>query len=252
MLFFIFWVVSVVAVQLRANDHIAEKKSTDSDNGIFAFFIFTYLFMSIFFYYVLTFLIATACGTWYYGEDDNYCLTGIGRINKYHIGSFTFASLVLTFVKILQMIVNSSGNNSDNVAARCVQCFISCILRTIEHILRALNNVSVIIMAVTGESYCDSAKNAAFVLLDNLPLYSVVSLMSNFIVFGGVLFSVSLPTVIGMLYCSKNMNPTDKELEHLGVIIFFGTIILVIFFIGTLVESLNSIFVFYCLDLKLN
>jgi len=64
--------------------------------------------MTIFFYYVLSFLISTACANWYYGlKDTNYWCEGTGRINKYHIGSFTFAALLLTIIKIMKMLLKS-------------------------------------------------------------------------------------------------------------------------------------------------
>lgn len=152
----------------------------------------------------------------------------------------------------MQVIINSSGRESDNACARCIQCFISCILSQIEYMLRVLNSTAIVVMAVTGESYCDSAKSAAYVLFDSLGLYAAVSVISNLVMVGGVVMAVGLPTIIGILYCKKNYTPTDTELDHLGLILFFGTIILVAFIIGTLCEALNAVFVFYCLDLRLN
>jgi choline transporter-like protein 2/4/5 len=208
-LFFVFWVVSVVAVQSRANMHISQGVSTGSDLGIMGYFLFMYIFMSIFFYYVLTFLISTNCALWYYNIEDNYWCLGMGRINRYHIGSFTFGALLLALVKIMQLIINSSGSRSENACARCVQCFISCLLSQVEYLLRVLNNTTVIVMSVTGESYCDAAKTSAFVLFDHLGLFATVSVISNLVMFGGIVLAVGLPTIVGLLYCSKRLNPTD-------------------------------------------
>jgi hypothetical protein len=108
-LFFVFWAVSMVAVQMRANMHKNQGVSNSGDMGILGFFIFVYIFMGIFFYYVLSFLISTACALWYYGIEGGYFCTATGRINRYHIGSFTFAALLITLVRIMQIIINSSG-----------------------------------------------------------------------------------------------------------------------------------------------
>ena len=67
-----------------------------------ALWIFFHIFYSCFFYYCLVFLIATACAIWYYGLDQNYLCTGLGRIVKNHIGSFTFAALLVTIVTMLR------------------------------------------------------------------------------------------------------------------------------------------------------
>jgi hypothetical protein len=108
-LFFIFWVVSVVAVQMRANMHLSQGASTSGEYGILGYFVFVYIFMSIFLYYVLSFLISTACAFWYYNIEGDYFCTATGRINRYHVGSFTFAALLLTLVRVMQLIINSNG-----------------------------------------------------------------------------------------------------------------------------------------------
>ena len=133
-----------------------------------------------------------------------------------------------------------------------MQCFVACVLRQIEYLLRTLNNVAVVVIAVTGQNYCDSAKTAAYLIFDTLGLYSAISVITNLIMFGGVILAVGIPTIVGMLYCKKNYSPTDTELDHLGLIIFFGTIILVSYIIGTLSEALNAVYVMHCLDLRLN
>ena len=119
--------------------------------------------MTLFFYYVLTFLIATACSVWYYGLQDSYLCTGIGRINRYHIGSITFAANVITFLKILQIFVFQK-NNADNTCIRYLKCCLACILKLIEDILKVLNSFAIISMSVTGQSYLSSAKTAAYAL----------------------------------------------------------------------------------------
>ena len=72
------------------------------------------------------------------------------NINRYHIGSFTFAALLLTLVRIMQLVINSSGKESDNACARCIQCFISCVLSQVEYMLRVLNSTAVAVMAGYG------------------------------------------------------------------------------------------------------
>lgn len=137
-------------MQMRANTHISQGTSTSGELGILGYFFFIYIFMTIFLYYILTFLIATACALWYYNIDGGYFCVATGRINRYHIGSFTFAALLLTLVRLLQAIINSKGEQSENACARCIQCFISCILSQVEYLLRVLNSTSVVVMAVTG------------------------------------------------------------------------------------------------------
>lgn len=91
---------------------------------MFAYFLFVYIFMTIFLYYVLSFLISTACSLWYYGVPGNYWCLGTGNINKYHIGSLTFGALLLTILKITKMIVRGARSKSDNF---CTACVLTCL-----------------------------------------------------------------------------------------------------------------------------
>jgi hypothetical protein len=142
--------------------------------GILAYFIFVYIFLTIFFYYVLSFLVSTACAMWYYGNTGNYWCEGTTRINKYHIGSFTFAALLLTLIKMLKLMLNARNSGSDNACAKFVVCCVNCLLSRIEYMIQVMNNTAVIVMAVTGESYCESAQTASYVIFNNMGLFACV------------------------------------------------------------------------------
>lgn len=109
-MFFVFWIFSVIAVQSRANKHIIAQESTRGDQGIMGYFVIMYIFMAIFFNYVLTFLIATSCGLWHYGIEGNYWCEGTGRINRYHVGSITFAAILVVLMRVLSFVINSNEN----------------------------------------------------------------------------------------------------------------------------------------------
>lgn len=80
------------------NLHADPSESSDTHSALSILWMFFHIFYSIFFYYCMVFLIATACAMWYYGIDGNYLFTAIKRIIRYHIGSFTFAALLVTVV----------------------------------------------------------------------------------------------------------------------------------------------------------
>lgn len=106
-------------------------------------------------------------------------------------------------------------------------------------------------MSVTGESYCNAVKTSAYLLLDNLGLYWAVSMIGNLIAFGGVILSVGLATLIAVAWADSRDNISSNEVDHIAVLVFFGSIILVLFLIGVLVEALDCIFVFFCLHGRL-
>ena len=107
LLFEVFWVASLVGIILYKGDEESQSYSEveDQQNQNSHFFIlwsFFHIFYSVFLNYCLVFIIATACGMWYYNIDRNYLTTAVSRIIKFHIGSFTFAALLVTIVTMLR------------------------------------------------------------------------------------------------------------------------------------------------------
>ena len=107
LIFEVFWIASMVAIQLQginANDN--DPNNTTGEEGKHAglsfLWVLFHIFYTIFFYYCMVFLIATACAMWYYDIDGNYLFTGIKRIVRYHVGSFTFGALLVTIVTMLR------------------------------------------------------------------------------------------------------------------------------------------------------
>ena len=93
-----------------------------------AYFIATYIFMAIFFYYMLTFLVATACALWFYSKEGNFFTIGTCHLTKYHIGSLTFAALVVAPIKLLKVLLGLKQRYSENACMRCFQCCLGCLL----------------------------------------------------------------------------------------------------------------------------
>lgn len=58
----------------------------------------------------MVFLVATATAMWYYNVEGNYLCIGIGRIIKYHTGSFTFAAIILTLIKMARQMVEQQAS----------------------------------------------------------------------------------------------------------------------------------------------
>lgn len=55
----------------------------------------------------MVFLIATATAFWYYNIEDNYLIKGLKYIYNGHIGSLTFASLMIGIVSLLKGCSNN-------------------------------------------------------------------------------------------------------------------------------------------------
>ena len=132
--YFAFWSVSFLAIQFsRAPSAFdsTQQHNFDAYDGFSLIWLFFSIFYSYFFYYVMVFLIATATAMWYFNLDANYILKGLSYIWSGHIGSLTFASLMVTIVGMLKSATNNNSNQDQNPCALVCLCIVRCCLQFI-------------------------------------------------------------------------------------------------------------------------
>lgn len=210
------------------------------------------IFWGFFLYYCMTFLVASACAYWYYQSKDNSVLRGVNNI-KYHLGSICFGAIVITLITILRMLASTARRAEG--AARIAACIAECILRCIEDIVKALNCNAMIVMAMTGEGYIDSAKSAVSLIFDNLGLFIVIDYFANFYNLFTTVFVGLVPAFIGggIIYYMELAagNPLASSYAIWGgIIIFLLSTLISSVVIGVLILSLNCIYIFFCFDKK--
>lgn len=107
LIFLVFWVLSLVSIELNRPD---QTNNVGDDLAVqdilLTIWSLILIFFMFFFYYVMVFLIATACALWFFGMDRNYLTTGLGWITKAHLGSLTFASLLITIITIIKNFID--------------------------------------------------------------------------------------------------------------------------------------------------
>jgi hypothetical protein len=79
----------------------------------------------------MVFLIATAAGLWYYGFDKNYLKTGLRWIWSSHVGSFTFAAMIVAIIDMLKSSAEDQRDQGNGAGAICF-CLVACCLNFIE------------------------------------------------------------------------------------------------------------------------
>ena len=93
--------------------------------SIFSFFMLA--FFAIFFYYVLVYLIASTVANWFYMQSSISVCAGFPSVFN-HLGSFTFASLIITAMKMIRFVVEQETKNSSNILCCLCLCLIQCFL----------------------------------------------------------------------------------------------------------------------------
>lgn len=102
--FLTFWIITLICMQNQSSMNAANGWDNAKEIVFYIFWIFMIIFFAIFLYYVMVFLVAYMVGKWYYGHRGTGCCSGFGVMNRAHIGSLTFTTLMITIVKIVQYL----------------------------------------------------------------------------------------------------------------------------------------------------
>lgn len=140
-------------------------------------------------------IVAVGVSFWYYQIDKPGLGLGFKWSFTSHLGSITFAAMVIAIIKTLQsMISKKKGNVCSNICRSLLLCF----LKFLEMFMKTMNRLGVIIMSFTGEDYITSCKSAAIVVWNNLAVFAVVSIVSNFFYYTLLIICTAVPTAISI------------------------------------------------------
>jgi hypothetical protein len=227
----------------------AKVISDDTASGISVLHLFYYFFFVFFLYYAMVYLIASAAGDWYFNRQSAGCCTGVGRLTGSHIGSITFASIIISLVKILQAFIDAAARDVDNLCSACCLCLVKCFVSMLEGLIQTLNHFAIIVMSYTGEQFIDSAKTAGVVIFSNAGLFVVLDSVNAFIFFTGLLFTTLVPTLISIPLVKAF--GIAHDVTAVALLVFLVSLLVSCIFLCSLTEALMSIYVFYCFDRRL-
>ena len=92
-------------------------------------------------------------------------------------------------------------------------------------------------MAVTGESYIDSAKSAISLIFDNFLLFYLIDMVSSMVKLAGIIFICAVPGLTGFLLLrATSEDPDDVNFLTFGTVI----IVLIAMLIGAIFLSVFS------------
>lgn len=165
---------------------------------------------------------------------------------KGHIGSLTFAALVITIIKMLKEKAKKGSKGNSCVALMRACCV--CLLAVLEKFIKVMNRLAVIIMAFTGEDYITACKSTGVIVYNNLAVFAIITIITNFFYWSGMLTCIGIPTAIAGVIVD-NIDFPQPALPVVLVFLCSGLISNI--FLTAFTETLTSIFVFYCLDLQL-
>eukprot|EP00090_Calanus_glacialis_P041007 TRINITY_DN7188_c0_g1_i2.p1 TRINITY_DN7188_c0_g1~~TRINITY_DN7188_c0_g1_i2.p1 ORF type:complete len:720 (-),score=98.82 TRINITY_DN7188_c0_g1_i2:192-2351(-) len=210
-------------------------------------------------------VMAGAFAGWYWTMDKDGDLENVGifqslkRTFRYHLGTLAFGSLILSFVRMLRVILEYVEGKlkeygEDNPAVKCITCFCKCCLYCLEKFIRFLNRNAYIMTAVYGHSFCSGARRSFSLLAQSTVRALVLDKVTDFILFIGKLIVVGLvsaatfATFSSEVTSSLNLNLNYHFVPMLVIIL--GTYAIASTFFSVYSMAVDTIFLCFLEDIE--
>eukprot|EP00735_Rhodelphis_limneticus_P000850 TRINITY_DN1137_c0_g1::TRINITY_DN1137_c0_g1_i1::g.17256::m.17256 TRINITY_DN1137_c0_g1::TRINITY_DN1137_c0_g1_i1::g.17256 ORF type:complete len:759 (-),score=172.72,sp/B0JZD0/CTL5_XENTR/28.89/7e-83,Choline_transpo/PF04515.7/85,Choline_transpo/PF04515.7/75,Choline_transpo/PF04515.7/2.5e-101,TMEM192/PF14802.1/4.3e+02,TMEM192/PF14802.1/0.061,DUF1289/PF06945.8/0.25 TRINITY_DN1137_c0_g1_i1:232-2508(-) len=251
-----------------SNTTFPEYVSTSTfTKGLLAYHFFGILWTNAFFLAMGECVIAGAVAQYYWTRDKDALpfspvLTSFKRTVFYHLGSIAYGSLLVAIVQfiraVLMYIESRSKKLKDNKVAKFILACLKCFLWCLEKFIKFINRNAYIIIAIKGTSFCSAAREAFFLILENIMQVAAVNVISSFLLALGKLFIAFSAAILAFLYIDGNSAYDaggSKELNSpiLPVILTFLLALLVAYgFMSVYNMAIDTILLSFCLDRKLH
>ena len=201
---------------------------------------------------------------WYWTMDkDNDLpasplLSSLYRTIRYHLGTLAFGSLILTFVRMIRVLIEYVEDklkqySQDNTVVKAVLCLCKCCFYCLENFLKFLNRNAYIMTAVYGNSFCGGARRAFDLLFRNMARVVVLDKVTDFILFIGKLIVVGLVLLASVAIFRSNAPNLDQELSYQSVpivMIIFCTYAIASSFFSVYNMAVDTIFLSFLEDIE--
>jgi hypothetical protein len=198
----------------------------------FAISFFCFLWNNAFLIATGQFIIAVACGIWFFTPNAQKgtkrgVRTGVWYCIRYHAGSLAMGSFIIAVVQFIRyalMYFEKQATAAKNKVAACVMRIVQCMLWCLEKCIKFLNKNAYIQIALLGKNFCTSAKNAFWLILRNAARFAWVALLGGAINFIGIAFIVVASAVTGY-FILKAMHPDVTPVLPMAVYIVTAYIV---------------------------
>lgn len=213
--YLVWWMAAAIYIYSTGTRKTSEKQypygsfKHDENVNMFMYFqIFALFWILAFLLATLDFIIVSACSLWYFqygAEDKPYSpiSTSVYRLFRFHLGTVAFGSFILSLVWIVQLLLEficqkAKESGADNNAVveiliKCCRCYLLCF----ERFIRYLNKNAYCLTAMTGTSFCGSARDAFSLILRNPVRFGVVSNIGDVFILIGRLFLCFFTGMVG-------------------------------------------------------
>uniref|UniRef100_A0A0G2JX63 Choline transporter-like protein n=1 Tax=Rattus norvegicus TaxID=10116 RepID=A0A0G2JX63_RAT len=135
--------------------------------------------------------------------------TAFGRAVRYHTGSLAFGSLILAFVQMFKVIVEYLDRRlkkAQNSAAQFLHCCLRCCFWCLEKMVKFLNRNAYIMIALYGKNFCESTRDAFYLLMRNILKVKVTDEVTYFVLLLGKVLVSGIVGVLAFLLFTERLH----------------------------------------------
>jgi solute carrier family 44 (choline transporter-like protein), member 1 len=208
-LFVFFMIVIETAgnAMLGSNADGTKKVEFHKDGGMAAAQVVNFIAFIWFTQFILGcqhFVIGGTISKWYFARNKTKLhspiFTTFNHLVRFHLGSVCMGSMLITLVKILQMIVKAiqkQANESQNPAAICLAACIAYLVQLLEELLQYLLRNAYIIVAKDGTPLIESGRKAFGLLKRNLLDVIALNQFGDLVLVVARLFVMGISMLVG-------------------------------------------------------
>ncbi|CAN1771232.1 Choline transporter-like protein 3 [Linum perenne] len=237
----------IVPKELHGEFHCGWKEASWVP-AYFTLAIVTLLWSSATMVETQVYVISGTIGQWYFSKGDSPPKRGIRTSLRNAFGpssgSICLSGLLIFIVRMVRAAVDSAKREDSpgivNLILRtCVNAFLSAI--------EFLNKFTINFVAITGESYCTSARMAYELLKRNLLSAVFVEVISTRIL-GGITFVISAVYAIVVCAILKGATNLGADSYYVAILAWVVLIVVLGFFVHVLDNVIDTIYMCYAID----
>ncbi|KAH7429429.1 hypothetical protein KP509_09G047300 [Ceratopteris richardii] len=211
--------------------------------------IFTLLWSILLMTEAQVYVLSSTVAQWYFAPSEAQVTGSIRKALKNafgpSFGTVTFSGLVVSFIRMVRSAIDTSARpeGGRGFFHSMLECCVMLTLRSFEFI----NKFTINFAAISGESYCNSARLAYELLKRNLLSPVLVEVISTRLL-AGMVFVLSVVyaiVVCAILRAGMNLGPVAY---YVTVVAWFLLFVIFLLFCQVLDNAIDTIYICYAID----
>ncbi|KAL3869721.1 hypothetical protein ACJMK2_042370 [Sinanodonta woodiana] len=202
-------------------------------------------------------VVAGAVAIWYFKRDKSKLGCPIcrstQRLIRYHLGSVAFGSFIIALVRFVRLVLAYIQNKLKGRTSKIVDLMLKmlqCCLWCFEKFLQYINRNAYIEIAIYGKSFCESARKAFILIVNNALRVVAINSVGDFVLFIGKLCTVGVVLVVGHELL-KNRDDINYIWAPISIACAFAFAISHCFMVVYEI-AIDTIFICFCEDCERN